>query len=589
MFGRLRWRLALFNTLVTCGIVAVAFAAIYLVSAAGSNARVEEGLASISRQGAPTGEYVSGAGLSADGVPSFAPSFAASADGEGDGGMRSSEGASASGDDPAPEDTLAAEDSAPAAEGSAAAPEDILAAEGSTPAPEGAPAPEDAAGSGLSADAGPSGAAGGTPAVGVSYVDAATAAPRALVSPDGSVTPLSLGGLSEADLRSLVAAAQDAAPGSRVEAAGRSWRFEASYLGGFADGTGATTVTTDASGQGQLASGASVAYAFLDVTDEVAGLRLLAASLVAGGALVAALVLLASLAFARRSLRPAHEAWERERRFVADASHELKTPLAAMGANLDALEANGEQTVASQARWTGYLRQSVDDMTGLVRGLLDAARADEAADAARASGWVGPLARRAPRSRAARTAGAPCGRGGPFASSGPSAPFSPEAPLVPVDTCAVARSVADGMASLAAGRGVSFEVAPPGPLRARVPEEGLREVLGVLLDNAVRYSDAGGRVEVALSGGRGRVEVALSERHGRVTVRVSNGGAGIDPLDLPHVFDRFWRASASRTPGEGYGLGLAIARARAEAMGGTLTAQSEPGVRTTFTLTLPGA
>ena len=105
----------------------------------------------------------------------------------------------------------------------------------------------------------------------------------------------------------------------------------------------------------------------------------------------------------------------------------------------------------------------------------------------------------------------------------------------------------------------------------------LRKLVGTLLDNACKYADDGGSVNVSLRQSVRRIELA-----------VHNTGFAIAPEDLPHVFDRFYRADKARTRDEsGYGLGLAIAHAIAEEHGGTLAAASDDERGTTFTLTLP--
>ncbi|WP_284749723.1 sensor histidine kinase [Amycolatopsis sp. RTGN1] len=116
-----------------------------------------------------------------------------------------------------------------------------------------------------------------------------------------------------------------------------------------------------------------------------------------------------------------------------------------------------------------------------------------------------------------------------------------------------------------------------GPLSLTADPVRLRQAVGNLVSNAVRHTPAGGSVEV-----RGR-------RDGDdVVIEVADTGAGIAPEDLPHVFDRFWRADKARTRGTGgSGLGLAIVRKLAEAHGGTATAVSVPGQGSTFTLRLP--
>jgi signal transduction histidine kinase len=110
-------------------------------------------------------------------------------------------------------------------------------------------------------------------------------------------------------------------------------------------------------------------------------------------------------------------------------------------------------------------------------------------------------------------------------------------------------------------------------------EAQLERLVKTLVDNAVKYAGASGRVEVALVAGK---------RRGRCTFTVSNTGPAIASEDLPRLFDRFWRSDAARERvGEGsYGLGLSIAKSIVEAHAGTIEVQSAPGQPTVFTVCL---
>ena len=111
----------------------------------------------------------------------------------------------------------------------------------------------------------------------------------------------------------------------------------------------------------------------------------------------------------------------------------------------------------------------------------------------------------------------------------------------------------------------------------RANEPRLRRLLLILLDNALKYTPAGGRVTLAAR--RDAQEVTIS---------VADTGAGIAPDDLPHVFERFWRADKVRSrEAGGAGLGLAIARQIAELHGARLDVQSEPGRGSIFSVRLP--
>jgi signal transduction histidine kinase len=105
------------------------------------------------------------------------------------------------------------------------------------------------------------------------------------------------------------------------------------------------------------------------------------------------------------------------------------------------------------------------------------------------------------------------------------------------------------------------------------------QVLGNLLSNALRYTPSGGQVELR-----------AAAAPGVVTLTVADTGPGIAPADLPHIFNRFYRADSSRAEASGEsGLGLAIAKALVEAHGGLITAASALGQGTTFTIQLPAA
>ena len=134
------------------------------------------------------------------------------------------------------------------------------------------------------------------------------------------------------------------------------------------------------------------------------------------------------------------------------------------------------------------------------------------------------------------------------------------------------------MRLLAQERGVSLDAAIERPLRLRGDADRLRELMVVLTDNAVKYTDAGDRVRLELKRAPG----------GRITIRVSDTGHGIAPEALPHIFDRFYRVDKARSrEAGGSGLGLAIARWIAEAHGGAIRAESTPGAGTTMTVELP--
>jgi signal transduction histidine kinase len=231
---------------------------------------------------------------------------------------------------------------------------------------------------------------------------------------------------------------------------------------------------------------------------------------------------------ARRALGPIQLALRRQRDFVADAAHELRTPLAiqrtAMELGLAADAGPEQQGTIEQA-----LSQNVH-LTRLVDHLSLLARAD--------SGAV-TLER------------------------------------APVDLARLASETAGGVAILAEERGVRLCVEAPQEMRVLGDAGRLRQVLLILLDNALKHTPDGGgiTVRVARAGGQARLEVRDS-------------GPGLAPADLPYLFERFYRADKARSS-DGTGLGLAIGRWIAEAHGGHIAAANAPEGGALFTVTLP--
>jgi signal transduction histidine kinase len=150
----------------------------------------------------------------------------------------------------------------------------------------------------------------------------------------------------------------------------------------------------------------------------------------------------------------------------------------------------------------------------------------------------------------------------------------------PTDLRAIVEETRETGELLAEQAGVRIAmVTPPEPVVIAVDAERVRQLLLNLLTNAVKYTPSGGNVSVE-----------LTHENGSVTLAVRDSGVGIAPGDLPHIFDRFWRADSARTRTggrPGAGLGLAISKWIAEAHGGRIDVTSRPGRGTTFTVTLP--
>ncbi|MEO8468315.1 MAG: HAMP domain-containing sensor histidine kinase [Chloroflexota bacterium] len=253
-------------------------------------------------------------------------------------------------------------------------------------------------------------------------------------------------------------------------------------------------------------------------------------ALIVGDLAVLVLVGVAAWVLAARTLRPIREAHARQRRFVADASHEMRTPLAAIRASAEgALAGPGSGEDLRGA--LGVVVDSADRLSRLTNDLLILAKADEL-----------PAARH----------------------------------TAPADLSVIVAETLD-----------AFWVAHPDFARAKAtlgadllvvadPAELGRIVLN-LIDNAYRYSPTGSPPP--------RITTKGAERD--AVVEVSDSGAGIASLDLDRIFEPFARLHADADAEEGSGLGLAIARSLAERNGGHLTVSSRPGQGSTFRLALP--
>ncbi len=274
--------------------------------------------------------------------------------------------------------------------------------------------------------------------------------------------------------------------------------------------------------------------AFADVSWESASLwpLVLTSLLVGAGAL--GVFFLISLFLSSLALKPAAAAWEQQRRFVADASHELKTPLTVILTNTGILLSHPEDPIARQQKWVEYIRDEAQRMRGLVEDLLFLAKSD-------------------------------AGK----ASDGPPAPVDLSelvwGALLPFEAVAFEQGVA-----------LDSDVAPGLSVTGRADQ--LRRLVNILLDNAVKYAGPGGEAVLTLARGE----------KGGVRLEVRNTGPAIPPEHLEHLFERFYRADDSRARASGgYGLGLAIARSIVEGHHGSITVTSTEEAGTAFTVRLP--
>ncbi len=235
-----------------------------------------------------------------------------------------------------------------------------------------------------------------------------------------------------------------------------------------------------------------------------------------------------STLLAQIALRPVERAWRQQRQFVADASHELKTPLTVIMANADLMEKHPDADAAQRRQWLDGVRDESARMRQLVEDMLFLARAD---------------ALRQPN-------------------------------FAPVDLSTVVEGEALSFDSVAYERGAELETDVTLGLTVQGDAKQLAQLTAILLDNACKYAGVGGQAALQ-----------LRQRKKNAVLRVANTGPTLSREELEHLFERFYRTDAARTRG-GYGLGLAIAQSIVTTHHGRITVESENG-KTTFTVELP--
>ena len=238
------------------------------------------------------------------------------------------------------------------------------------------------------------------------------------------------------------------------------------------------------------------------------------------------------LSHLEKTLARLEETLDRQRRFVADASHELRTPLTSIHGYAQVLEEWALRDPQIGPESVAAIKRESERMQGLVENLLELARGDEGMK-------------------------------------------------LHLKDDNLTEVVEEALESARAAWNGKVRIERPTPkqgvqrVSALFDRERLRQALSILLDNAVKYTPEGGRVTMS-----------IVEEDGSVGVEVSDTGIGIPEDQIPHVFERFYRAEEARST-EGLGLGLSIARQIAEDHGGSIEVRSKPREGSTFIIRIP--
>lgn len=234
---------------------------------------------------------------------------------------------------------------------------------------------------------------------------------------------------------------------------------------------------------------------------------------------------------AERTLRPIEEANEALERFTSDASHELRTPIAAMQSEIEVALMDPKLSSKDAKNILKSNLEELAKLTALSVGLLKLAHREN-----------GQMLQES------------------------------------VSVKSVINSSVSRVEPLAKKKKIDFNTSAIPQTAIRGDEVALTEAVFVILDNAVKYSPD-----------KKAVNIDVSHKKKRVTISVTDQGPGIKPDELTHIFERFYRADSARSKStvEGYGIGLALAKHIVESHDGTIAVSSKPGKGSTFTLRLP--
>lgn len=237
-------------------------------------------------------------------------------------------------------------------------------------------------------------------------------------------------------------------------------------------------------------------------------------------------------------LKPVERAWEQQKNFIADASHELKTPLTVILTNNGIIQSHKEESVESQMQWINSTGEEASHMRELVEKLLLLAKTDN---------------------------------------------MSRKNQFEDVNISDIAMQSALQFEPVAFEKGVTLVTDVDRDIFIKGDPVAINQIVHILLDNAVKYAGIGGEAVLSL---KKRRSYHLKKFIGYdILLSAKNTGAPIPEEDLPHIFERFYRSDKARTTGGGYGLGLSICKNLASLHGADIDVSSDMINGTKFTVT----
>lgn len=273
-------------------------------------------------------------------------------------------------------------------------------------------------------------------------------------------------------------------------------------------------------------NGEEIVAVFLDISNDNRSVFMILAISVSVGIVCWCLMLLLVILLSKKAIYPIAENIEKQKQFVTNAGHEIKTPLAIILANTDALELHTGET-----KWSSNIRTQTSRLNGLMQNLLTLSKMDES---------------------------------------------SLNLPLSDGDISSITEDALNPFFELAAQNGIKISTDIESAVHADVNKDAFSQLLSILLDNAVKYSESGGKIDVS-----------VKKRDKSVIITVKNVCSELPDENPSRLFDRFYRGDSARTQKNGgYGIGLSAAKAIAEALKGSINASYDSEKVVSFTVKL---
>ena len=245
------------------------------------------------------------------------------------------------------------------------------------------------------------------------------------------------------------------------------------------------------------------------------------------GSISLILLLFISIYLTNKTIKPIKESFEKQKEFIANASHELKTPLTIIRTNTSLVLSNSRETVESQSKWLNYINNQIERMAKLIDEMLSLAKLDTGKELEE---------------------------------------------FTIFDISKLINNVLLTFEAVLFENNIELSSNIDEEIIIKGDRESIKKVFIILLDNAIKYTNNSGKIDVEL----------IKDKN-KIKLKIKNTGEGIKKEDLDKIFERFYRVDTSRARDTGgYGLGLSIAKSIVESHNGKIYAESNIGKDTTF-------